>query len=167
MPLPSRQTLLKLGETLLIGTIGGGLLTLAGIPAGWLSGAMIAVAIAALAGRPMTMPAPLARVVFVLIGISLGGAVTPETLKGVATWPLSVVLLCVGMICAMFGSAAYLKKVHGWTMLSGLFGSAPGALCRAVEACRPSRGGDRGDVCRAAHPWTACRSGRRRGTASA
>ena len=51
---------------------------------------MIAVAIAALAGRPMAMPAPLARVVFVLIGISLGGAVTPETLKGVATWPLSV-----------------------------------------------------------------------------
>jgi membrane AbrB-like protein len=132
MPLPSPQTLLKLGETLLIGTIGGGLLTFAGIPAGWLSGAMIAVAIAALAGRPMTMPAPLARVVFVLIGISLGGAVTPETLKGVATWPLSVVLLCAGMMCAMFGSAIYLKKVHGWTMLSGLFGSAPGALSQVM-----------------------------------
>ncbi len=132
MALPSRQTLLNLGETLLIGTIGGAILTLAGIPAGWLSGAMIAVAIAALAGRPMAIPAPLARVVFVLIGISLGGAVTPETLKGVATWPLSVVLLCVGMTCAMFGSAVYLKKVHGWDMLSGLFGSAPGALSQVM-----------------------------------
>jgi membrane AbrB-like protein len=132
MPLPSRQTLQHLGETLLIGTIGGAVLTVAGIPAGWLSGAMIAVAIAALSGRPMTIPAPLARVVFVLIGISLGGAVTPETLKGVATWPLSVVLLCVAMICAMFGSAAYLRTVHGWTMLSGLFGSAPGALSQVM-----------------------------------
>ena len=64
------------------------------MPVGWLSGAMICVAVAALAGRPMHVPAPLARVIFVLIGISLGGAVTPETLKGVATWPLSVVLLC-------------------------------------------------------------------------
>lgn len=132
MPLPSRQTLLHLGETLLIGTIGGAILTYAGIPAGWLSGAMLAVAIAALGGRPMAVPAPLARVVFVLIGISLGGAVTPETLKGVATWPFSVVLLSVGMICAMFGSATYLKKVHGWDMLSGLFGSAPGALSQVI-----------------------------------
>jgi membrane AbrB-like protein len=132
MPLPSRQTLQKLGETLAIGAVGGAVLTYVGMPAGWLSGSMIAVAIAALAGRPMTVPAPLARVIFVLIGISLGGAVTPETLKGVATWPLSVVLLCVAMICAMFGSATYLKTVHGWTMLSGLFGSAPGALSQVM-----------------------------------
>lgn len=132
MPFPSRQTAIILLETLLIGTVGGAVLTFAGIPAGWLSGAMIAVAIAALGGRPMGIPAPLARVVFVLIGISLGGAVTPETLKGVATWPFSVVLLCLGMTCAMFGSALYLKRVHGWDMLSGLFGSAPGALSQVM-----------------------------------
>ncbi|MFN3351373.1 AbrB family transcriptional regulator [Pseudorhodoplanes sp.] len=132
MPRPSRQTLLNLGETLLVGAIGGAILTVAGIPAGWLSGAMIAVAVAALAGRPMAVPAPLSRVTFVLIGISLGGAVTPETLRGVATWPISVVLLCVAMTCAMFGSALYLKKVHGWDMLSGLFGSAPGALSQVM-----------------------------------
>ena len=133
MPLPSRQTLLNLGETLLIGTIGGAVLTYAGIPAGWLSGAMIAVAIAALAGRPMAVPAPLARVVFVLIGISLGGAVTPETLKGVATWPLSVVLLCIGMICAMFGSAC-LSEEGAWLgpCCPALFGSAPGALSQVM-----------------------------------
>ena len=132
MQLPSRQTLSKLGETLLIGAIGGAVLTYVGMPAGWLSGSMIAVAIAALGGRPLTVPAPMARVVFVLIGISLGGAVTPETLRGVATWPLSVLLLCVSMTCAMFGSALYLKRVHGWDMLSGLFGSAPGALSQVM-----------------------------------
>jgi membrane AbrB-like protein len=132
MPLRSRQTLLKLGETLAIGAVGGAILTYLGMPAGWLSGSMIAVAIAALAGRPMAIPVPLSRIIFVLIGISLGGAVTPETLKGISTWPLSVVLLCVAMICAMFGSATYLKTVHGWSMLSGLFGSAPGALSQVM-----------------------------------
>lgn len=119
-------------ETLIVAALGGAALGIAGLPAGWLSGAMLAVAIAALAGRPMMMPSPLARVVFVLIGISLGGAVTPETLKGIATWPLSVVLLCVGMTCATFGSAIYLRKVHGWDMLSALFGSAPGALSQVI-----------------------------------
>jgi hypothetical protein len=132
MALPSRRTLLNLCETLLVGTVGGAILTLAGMPAGWLCGAMIAVALAALARRPMTIPTPLARVVFVLIGISLGGAVTPETIRGVASWPLSVVLLCAGMTCAMFGSTFYLRRMHGWDTLSALFGSAPGALSQVM-----------------------------------
>ena len=132
MRLPSRQTLRQLGETFVLGVIGGAVFTYAGVPVGWLSGAMIFVAVAALAGRPMHVPAPLARVIFVLIGISLGGAVTPETLKGVATWPLSVVLLCLAMTSATFGSAFYLKKVHGWDMLSALFGAAPGALSQVI-----------------------------------
>lgn len=132
MALPSRRILLNLCETLLVGTMGGAILTYAGMPAGWLCGGMIAVALAALARRPMTIPAPLARVVFVLIGISLGGAVTPETLRGIATWPLSVMLLCAGMVCAMFGSAFYLRKMHGWDTLSALFGSAPGALSQVM-----------------------------------
>ena len=132
MILPSRRTLAQLGETLAIATAGGALFSYAGIPAGFLSGAMIFVALAALSGRPVTMPSPLARVVFVLIGISLGGAVTPETLRGVATWPLSVLLLCVGMTAATFASAIYLRKVHGWDMLSALFGSSPGALSQVI-----------------------------------
>ena len=132
MTFPSRQTWLRLSETLAIGALGGAIFNSVGIPAGFLSGSMIFVAIAALAGRPMVMPAPLGRVVFVLIGISLGGAVTPETLKGISTWPLSVVLLCVGMTCSTFGSAWYLRKVHGWDMLSALFGSAPGALSQVI-----------------------------------
>ena len=36
------------------------------------------------------------------------------------------------MTCATFGSAFYLKKVHGWDMLSALFGAAPGALSQVM-----------------------------------
>jgi uncharacterized protein len=132
MPLPPRQTLQHLGETLLIGALGGIFFNAMGVPAGFLSGAMIFVGIAALAGRPMGVPPSFARVVYVLIGISLGGAVTPETLKGISTWPLSVALLCIGTTCATFGSAFYLRRVHGWDMLSALFGSTPGALSQVI-----------------------------------
>jgi membrane AbrB-like protein len=132
MPLPSRQILLHFGETLLTGIIGGAVFSFLGVPVGWLSGAMVFVAGSALAGRPVHVPPPFARVVFVLIGISLGGAVTPETLRGVATWPLSVILLCLGMTAATFASAFYLKTVHGWDMLSALFGAAPGALSQVI-----------------------------------
>lgn len=132
MTLPSRETLRHLGETLLIGTIGGVAFNALSIPAGYLSGAMIFVAIAAVAGRPMSVPAPLASVLYVMIGISLGGAVTPETVKGISTWPLSVLFLCVGTTCATIGSAYYLRKVHDWDMLSAMLGSTPGALSQVI-----------------------------------
>ena len=132
MPLAPGPIFRTFVETLLIGTVGGAAFTYAGVPVGWLSGAMIFVAVAALAGRPMQVPPSAARILFVLIGISLGGAVTPETLKGVATWPLSVVLLCFAMTAATFASAFYLKTVHGWEMLSALFGAAPGALSQVL-----------------------------------
>ena len=75
----------QLAETLAYGAAGGLTLGLAGVPAGYLSGAIIAVAIAALAGRPMTIPPTFLRVLLVLLGTSLGAVVTPETLHGMAT----------------------------------------------------------------------------------
>lgn len=52
---------------------GGGLaFYLIGFPGGLVSGSMLTVALAALAGRPMKIPLPLARLCFVLVGILLG-----------------------------------------------------------------------------------------------
>jgi len=136
--------LIRLAETLLIGALGGAILTWLGFPAGWLSGAMIAVAVAALAGRPVQMPVPLARVVFIAVGISLGAAVTPETLSGVGTWPISVALLALAVLCATFASAFYLRKMHGWDMLSALFGSMPGALSQVIAYANLSKSDLRG-----------------------
>ncbi len=124
--------LIRLAETLLIGAVGGAIFAWLGFPAGWLSGSMIAVAAAALAQRPVHIPVPFGRVVFVAVGISLGAAVTPETLRGIATWPFSVAMLAVAVICATFASAFYLRKLHRWDMLSALFGSMPGALSQVI-----------------------------------
>jgi membrane AbrB-like protein len=131
--LPWFSSLVRLAETLLIAAVGGAIFTGLGFPAGWLSGAMVAVAVAALAGRPMSIPAPLTRVVFVAVGISLGAAVTPETLRGVATWPFSVALLLMAVLAATMSSAFYLRKVHRWDTLSALFGSMPGALSQVIS----------------------------------
>lgn len=133
-----------LAETLLIGTLGGALFAWLGFPAGWLSGSMIAVAGAALGQRPVHVPAPFARVVFVAIGISLGAAVTPETLRGVATWPFSVILLGIATICATFASAFYLRKLHRWDLLSALLGSMPGALSQVMVYANQNKSDLRG-----------------------
>jgi membrane AbrB-like protein len=123
---------IRLVETLLAGAAGGALFTWLGLPAGWLSGAMITVALAALAARPMHVPPRLAQVVFVVVGASLGAAVTPEMLRGIGLWPLSVVLLAIGVMLATLSSSLYLRKVHGWDTLSALLGSTPGALSQVI-----------------------------------
>jgi len=91
-PFP-KQTLIPYAETLLIAAAGGVAFTLLGVPAGLVSGSMLVTAAAALMGRPTKVPLPLARVCFVLIGILLGAVVTPATLRGMASWPLSIASL--------------------------------------------------------------------------
>ena len=119
--------LLRTGETLIVAALGGAVLHLIGFPAGLVSGSVLAVAIAALAGRPMQVATPIARLTFVLVGISLGAVVTPETLKGIATWPLSIAALAVATVCMIVAATSYLRFVHGWDALSALLGASPGA----------------------------------------
>jgi membrane AbrB-like protein len=122
----------RLAETLLLAGAGGSVLGLAGMPAGWLSGAVLAVSAAALAGRPVYVPTALARVLFVVLGISLGAAVTPERLANIAAWPLSLLALLVAMTGVTLATQAYLQRVHGWDALSALLAALPGALSQAL-----------------------------------
>jgi uncharacterized protein len=122
----------RVAETLLIGGTGGMALGLPGFPAGWLSGAILAVSIAALAGRSVRIPDPLARITFVITGISLGGAVTPEAVGGMSAWPASLALLAVGMTVLTAAVALYLRKVHGWDTISAVLASCPGGLATVL-----------------------------------
>ena len=129
----SRITILRhLGETLAIALAGGAVLGLLGVPAGWLSGSILAVAGASLAGRPMLVPTLMMRAIFVLIGISLGAVVTPETLHGMATYPLSIAVLLVAMAFISIGGAGYLQLVHGWDKADAYLAAAPGGMSQVL-----------------------------------
>jgi membrane AbrB-like protein len=134
MPLviPPRKLVLPPLETLAIAAAGGIGFASLHIPAGLVSGSVLAVAIAALAGRPVRVPAPITRVCFVLIGILLGAIVTPETLRGVATWPLSVAVLGVGTLAMIAATTSYLRFVHGWDWASAFLGASPGAMAQVI-----------------------------------
>ena len=130
--IPPLRTLLPYAETLLIATAGGVVFTWIGFPAGLVSGSMLATAVAALLGRPIAVPLPLARVCFVLIGILLGAVVTPETLRGMATWPLSIALLIMSALVMIVSATCYLRYVHGWDPLSALLGASPGSMAQVM-----------------------------------
>ena len=131
-PISTQQTLLRTAETLLIATVGGGVFTLIGFPAGLISGSMLTVAAAGLIGRPVMVPASLSRLISVLVGISLGAVATPETLKGLAAFPVSIAVLLVSTVCMTMATTSYLRLVHGWDWQSALFGASPGALAQVM-----------------------------------
>jgi len=132
LALPARRILIETVETLAIALAGALTFTYLGLPAGLVSGSVLAVAIAALLGRPMRLPLPLARICYVIVGILLGAVVTPETLRGVTTWPVSIACLMLCSIALILATSSYLRIVHGWDALSALMGASPGAMAQVI-----------------------------------
>src|SRR5438874_1624271 len=138
---PSRAKTLGVLETLVIGTAGGALFLLLNLPGGLISGAMIAVGIAAIAGRPLAMPPILTQAVLVLLGISLGSLVSRQLLQHMSAYPLTIALLALATFCSTFGSSLYLQRVHGWDRTSALLAGSPGALSQ-ITMLAVERGAD-------------------------
>src|ERR1039457_1824436 len=80
----------------------------------------------------MLIPLLPMRILLVLIGISLGAVVTPATLNGMATYPLSIAVLFVTMVCISVSGAAYLRVVHGWDKITAYLAAAPGGLSQVM-----------------------------------
>src|SRR5690348_15959047 len=136
-----RRILLETAETLAIALAGGVTCVLRGLPAGLVSGSVVAVATAALLGRPMRVPLMLARICYVVVGTLLGTVVTPETLRGVITWPASVALLMLASLAMIAATMTYLRMVHRWDPLSALMGASPGSMAQVI-ALSSELGGD-------------------------
>lgn len=119
-------------ETLVAGAIGGALFYLAELPGGLISGAMIAVAVIGVAGRSVGLPQPMAHVILMTLGLSLGSMVSPAMVKNLSAYPLTIALLALATFCATFGSSVYLQRVHGWDRTSALLAGSPGALSQVI-----------------------------------
>jgi membrane AbrB-like protein len=129
---PSSLKPVRIAESLLIGALGGFLFDAARFPAGWLAGSMVFAAVAGLAGRPIHVPSPLARACSIALGITIGGAVMPETLRGMITWPLSIAMVSISVAAATLATYTYLTRVHGWNRLTAIFASTPGGLAQVM-----------------------------------
>jgi membrane AbrB-like protein len=132
LAIPNRAKTLNVLETLVIATAGGALFLWANLPGGLISGAMVAVATAALAGRPLAVPAILTQAVLVLLGISLGSLMSRQLLQHLSAYPMTIALLALATFCTTFGSGLYLQRVHGWDRTSAFLAGIPGALSQII-----------------------------------
>ena len=116
-PSPSKHPIFPVLLTLAISALGGGLAHLLGLPAGWLMGGALAVTVAAMLSVPVAMPDRLRDVAFVLIGLSMGASVAPDSLALLASWPISITALALELVIIVAAT--------GW-MLTRLFRLDPG-----------------------------------------
>lgn len=128
LAIPDRTKTLNTIETIAIGAAGGLLFLWANLPGGLISGAMIAVGVAAIAGRPLAVPPILTQSVLLLLGISLGSLVSRQLIQHMSSYPLTIGLLALATFCSTFGSSFYLQRFHGWDQTSAFLAGSPGAL---------------------------------------
>jgi len=114
--------------TIAISVAGGGLAMLLGLPAGWLMGGALAVTIAAMAGLPVAMPDALRNVIFVLIGMSMGASVAPDSLALLGSWPISLAALAIELVVIVATTGWMLTRLFGLDAGTAYLSSFPGHL---------------------------------------
>jgi membrane AbrB-like protein len=111
-----------------ISVIGGFAASAAGLPAGWLMGGALAVAVAALLGVKVGMPAWLRNATFVLTGVSMGASVARDSLSLIMQWPVTLAALAIELILIVSCTGYLLRKLFGIDRGTAYLSSFPGHL---------------------------------------
>lgn len=122
-----RSILAATGLTLTLATIGGAVFWLVGLPAPWLSGAMVGATLGLIGRLELHLPTALRDLAMLIVGLSMGSSVTPAILADIARWPMSLLALALVVVAMMVASTWTLRR-WGWDRDTALYGSAPGAL---------------------------------------
>ena len=126
-----------LSVTIFIGTGGALLARWIGTPLPWLLGAVLAVGLAALAkveiaGEPVQFPVR-ARFFFVpIIGVAIGGAVTPDFIRDLARWWPSLVALILFVPLAHIAGYVLFRRIGKLDPSTAWFAAMPGGLIEAI-----------------------------------
>lgn len=119
-----RRTLL----TLLISAAGGGVAALLNLPAAWLMGGALSVAIAALMGAKVMLPNWLRDATFVFTGLSMGASVARDSLALMVQWPVTLAAMVVELILIITLTGYLLRKLFGLDRGTAYLSSFPGHL---------------------------------------
>ena len=115
-------------RTLAIAALGGIVFALLGVPGGYLSGAILACAAAALGGLDERISQRLRNVALLMLGLVVGSTVTAETLNALPRWPVSLMALAVAMAALIIVVPRYLARMHGLDTPTARLCAIPGAV---------------------------------------
>ena len=131
-----RQILPALLLTLILGTVGGLSARALHLPLGLLLGSIFAVGLAAIlnlraGGVGVGFPQPLRNLFVPIIGVSIGAAFTPDVLRQMPGWWISLTALLM-YIPVAHGAGYFIYRRGGLPKAEAFFGAVPGGLIESV-----------------------------------
>lgn len=130
------RVLPELALTMLIGTVGGLIARSLHLPLGLLLGSILAVGLAAMlnarvGGIGLGFPQALRNLFVPIIGVAIGAAFTPEVLRQMPGWWISLLALLV-YIPVAHGAGYVIYRRGGLPKAEAFFGAVPGGLIESV-----------------------------------
>lgn len=126
------QSLGVLAITFVVAGAAGGLVSLSGIPLGWMIGAMLAVIIVSLSGLPAAEPSPLMPYVKASVGTLLGATVTTAIFTAISQWWGSLVFLLLVMAISGFLCYQVLHRALKFDRGSAALCAIPGGITEMI-----------------------------------
>ncbi len=142
-PLPVGAVAVHTLVTLAISAAGGALAAMLNLPAAWLMGGAVAVAIAALCGVRVMLPNWLRDATFVMTGLSMGAAVARDSIALMAQWPLTLAALVIELVLIIAVTGFFLRKVFGLDKGTAYLSSFPGHLSFVMSIAAAGMGDSR------------------------
>ncbi|MEP9354224.1 AbrB family transcriptional regulator [Xanthobacter sp. KR7-65] len=125
--------------TLAASGLGGLAFAAMGLPAAWISGALVVAIVLAVAGVRVEVPEWVRFLAFIVLGASMGTVLTPETFASAGTWPISMACLGLSVLGTMAGATLFLHLVCGWSRETAFWSSAPGAFATVIAMAADTR----------------------------
>lgn len=115
------------------GFAGGSAFNALALPAGWMSGSIIAVGFLAFLGLDCQLPKLLRQVMFLVLGTQIGSSVTPDTIHMVSHWPIAFVGVVIAVLVIVGSAARYLERIEGFSRGTAFFAAIPGAMSTVLS----------------------------------
>ncbi len=138
-PLASIRSPWSQSLALAAGGSGGALFNALSLPAGWMSGAILGAGMLTFMGLDSRLPLVVRQVMFLVLGISIGASVTPETLHMISRWPIAFAGIVIAVVVIVLTAARYLQRVEHFSRGTAFFSAIPGALSTVLSLS--ARGG--------------------------
>jgi membrane AbrB-like protein len=118
-------------RALAFGAVGGLVFDALNLPLAWMLGPLIANLVMAIGGARVAVPDQLREYFLGVLGLLLGGQVTPQLATRMLDWPVSAALLLVGLAVSTMVGAWWYRRC-GFDSISAWFSSAPGAMTAMI-----------------------------------
>ncbi|WP_164730656.1 AbrB family transcriptional regulator [Pelagibacterium montanilacus] len=135
------KTLALNAFTIAIGSVGGLLGYLVGLPLGWLLGAMVFTVPLAMAGIPTAISPNLRALMIAVIGVMIGSSFTPELVAGASSWGGSLLGVAIYVTIIALIGVWFCRRIGRQERMTAAFSATPGGLSEMLIIA-PTMGAD-------------------------